>query len=303
MRKDSGRLIVNAPGKVNLFLEILGEQGGFHRIVTVMQTISLCDSLEIESAPEGQLELSVEGPFRVPVEDNLVLRAARLLWSFSNVRGGARISLVKRIPVGAGLGGGSSDAAGALLGLNSLWNLALSAPRLLACAAALGSDVPFFIHGGCSLCTGRGESVHPLKPVELDLVLVMPKVHVSTAVVYRNARHEGPKTPEGPMLKALEAGDREKVKKCLFNRLQETTVQIAPEVKCALDALREERLSDVLQSGSGGAVFGLAGSAEDSRLIAGNLAERGFHALSLKSPTCRGPGVGECDNGNHWHKG
>jgi len=292
-------LKLDAPAKLNLFLEVLGENAGFHQIVTVMQTVSLFDSLQMDAAPDGRLELCVEGPFKVPVEDNLVLRAARLLWSFSNVRGGARINLVKRIPAGAGLGGGSSDAAAALMGLNKLWNLGFRAEQLAECSVQLGSDVPFFLKGGCSLCTGRGEKVEPLKPVELDVVLVVPKVHVSTALVYRGTRHDGAKVSQLPMLNALKHGDAADVAGALFNRLQETTVRMVPEVADALELLRAERLLGVAQSGSGGAVFGIAANGEDSRRVAEKLSRLGFQTWALKSPADRRQGTGEGNDGNH----
>lgn len=150
--------------KVNLTLEILSKRAdGFHEIQSVLQTIDIYDSLFLEPAPDLVLEEGVPG---LPPEDNLVMRAARLLQKETGTEKGARLRLRKRIPVAAGLGGGSSDAAATLRGLNRLWGLGLDTPRLEGMAAQLGSDVPFFIRGGTALVQGRGEVLTQLPDVQ-----------------------------------------------------------------------------------------------------------------------------------------
>jgi 4-diphosphocytidyl-2-C-methyl-D-erythritol kinase len=166
-------LVLSCPAKINLTLEVLGrDPDGYHRIASVMQAISLVDTLTLEPAPGLELTCSdatLQGP------DNLVLRAARLLQAQSGCRQGARLHLEKRIPTAAGLGGGSSDAAAALLGLNRLWGLGLPLEGLVEIAVALGSDVPFFLYGGTALVEGRGERVTPLpSPPTAWLVLLRP---------------------------------------------------------------------------------------------------------------------------------
>ncbi len=179
-----------APAKINLTLEVLKRRDdGYHEIRSILQTIDLCDELELEKSKEleffcNSLELNNE--------DNLAIKASRLLRRKAGVTQGARISLRKRIPVAAGLGGGSSDAASVLKGLNILWGLKLSEAELMEISAGLGSDVPFFIQGGAALARGRGEIIEPLpSPGDYWFVLLMPPVDEyadKTSRMYRNLR-------------------------------------------------------------------------------------------------------------------
>jgi 4-diphosphocytidyl-2-C-methyl-D-erythritol kinase len=154
-------LKVKAPAKINLTLEVLGKRpDGYHEIKSLMQTISLCDILSFEKADSITLDCSDRS---LQSEDNLVFRAAELLRNTAGYRSGAAIHLEKHIPVSAGLGGGSSDAAAAFLGLNKLWKCKLSREQLAELAAQIGSDVPFLIYGGAALAEGRGERITPLK--------------------------------------------------------------------------------------------------------------------------------------------
>ncbi len=177
---------INAYAKINLALEVLGKrEDGYHDVVTVMQTISLHDTLTLERAAEISLtcdraDLGHEG--------TLALKAARLLKERAGYSGGASIKLEKRIPVPAGLGGGSSDAAATLKGLNELWGLEMSQDELKVIGAELGSDVPFFIHGGTAMAFGRGERVRPLPPITLEwFVILSPKIDLpnKTAALYK----------------------------------------------------------------------------------------------------------------------
>jgi len=153
-------LTVAAPAKINVVLEVLGKRDdGFHEIRSIVRTINLCDSISLERT--GDISLNCSEP-ALQTPDNLVLRAANLLKKHSGYEGGAAITLNKRIPWSAGLGGGSSDAAATLSGLNKLWNLQLQPPDLLELAAQLGSDVPLFIHQGTTFVEGRGEKITPL---------------------------------------------------------------------------------------------------------------------------------------------
>lgn len=172
-----------APAKINLSLEILCKRtDGFHEVVSVMQEVSLCDELAV--APFGHLRFRVDADCG-PASENLVLRAARTLKQRTAPDRGADISLHKRIPVGAGLGGGSSDAATTLVALNAAWQSGRGCETLLPIAAALGSDVPFFLTGGTALVTGRGERVTPLPTLRTSwYLLTNPGLHVSTAEVF-----------------------------------------------------------------------------------------------------------------------
>ena len=167
-------LTIAAPAKINIVLEVLGKRDdGFHEIRSIVRTIGLYDSMSLETA--GDISLNCSEP-ALQTPDNLVLRAANLLKQHSRYKGGAAIALNKRIPWSAGLGGGSSDAAATLSGLNRLWNLQLQPSELLELAAQLGSDVPLFIHQGTVLITGRGEKITPLPAASSPrwFVLLLP---------------------------------------------------------------------------------------------------------------------------------
>ncbi|MGZ5429246.1 MAG: 4-(cytidine 5'-diphospho)-2-C-methyl-D-erythritol kinase, partial [Thermoanaerobaculia bacterium] len=182
------RLTLESFAKVNRSLHVLGKRSdGYHEIDTIFQTVDLSDRIDFLEGEEGseEVSLTIEGADLPADSRNLILRAASALRERTGTRRGARIHLSKKIPIGGGLGGGSSNAAATLLGLSALWNLQLSDPDLEALAASLGSDVPFFLLGGRARGTGRGEILEPLADgPEEWLVLVFPRFSLSTAVVY-----------------------------------------------------------------------------------------------------------------------
>ena len=184
---------VTAPAKINLHLEVLGQRAdGFHELAMVMQSIDLADQLDCSNSADGLIQLSCDQPGLSCGSDNLVMRAAELLRQRSGFNElGAHLHLRKRIPIGAGLAGGSSDGAAALLALNTLWGLGHSQDHLRAIAAELGSDMPFCLAGGLQLCFGRGECLEPV-PAEAEsfgVVLVKdPTVSVSTPWAYGECR-------------------------------------------------------------------------------------------------------------------
>ncbi len=180
------RAAVPSFAKVNLSLKVLGRRpDGYHELRTVFQTVGLADRIEFEFEPARRgLEIALDDALAIP--DNLVLRAARLFCETCRVRGALRIRLRKRIPMGAGLGGGSSNAAAVLLALGPLTGRRVAMDRLHAMAESLGSDVPFFLYGGTALGLGRGEELYPLPEAPPHPVLIVaPPVHVSTAEAYR----------------------------------------------------------------------------------------------------------------------
>lgn len=181
-----------APAKVNLTFEVLGRRAdGYHEVRTVMQALSLADELTFEESET--LTLTVEPEAAAPVEGNLVLAAARLLQREAGAPAGAAVHLTKRIPTAGGLGGGSSDAAAALLGLRQLWGLDLDADALRELAARLGSDVPFFVSGGTALAEGRGERLTQLPSLAGEAVLAVPD---ASGPEDKTARMYGLLTPE-----------------------------------------------------------------------------------------------------------
>ena len=183
---------VEANAKINLTLDILGKRpDGFHEVAMVMQTIGLHDTLVMEKT-ERDIELSINVPWLKADEKNLAWRAAELIRQEYGLEGGVRIELTKRIPVAAGLAGGSADAAAVLKGMNDLYGLQLDEKKLCELGARLGSDIPFCIMGGTMLATGRGEVLTRLSDMpETWVVLAKPRVSVSTAWAYQNYDEQG----------------------------------------------------------------------------------------------------------------
>ena len=183
-------LKVSAPAKINLHLEVLGlRPDGFHELAMVMQTIDLADTLVLQTTADAAIRLSTNRADLPTDGSNLIVQAAEMLRSRSGFPElGAQIQLEKRIPIGAGLAGGSSNGAAALVGLNALWGLGFSAPELGLMAAQLGSDMPFCLDGGTQLCFGRGEQLEPVDPPASPALAVLlikhPASHVSTPWAY-----------------------------------------------------------------------------------------------------------------------
>jgi 4-diphosphocytidyl-2-C-methyl-D-erythritol kinase len=172
--------------KVNLGLRVLNKRpDGFHDIVTILQAVDLCDRIEITRLPEGKIEVRCDHPGVPGSPQNLAHRAARLVQEEAAWEEGCHIAIHKRIPPASGLGGGSSNAAAVLVGLNRLWQMSLSDQQLSRMATRLGSDVPFFLRGGTALARGRGEKLTPLgRHVDFWLVVVKPDLSISTAWAY-----------------------------------------------------------------------------------------------------------------------
>jgi len=179
-------LVVRAPAKINLTLDVLGKRAdGYHELASVMQTIGLWDTIILRPAPAGEITLACDMP-ELSGADNLAVRAARLIGETTGERRGVHIELQKAIPMQGGLGGGSSDGAAILTALNRWWDLGLSAQQLIDLAARLGSDLPFFILGGTARIGGRGDIVTPLPDAPpLWLVVAKPPVSIPTPAVFR----------------------------------------------------------------------------------------------------------------------
>jgi 4-diphosphocytidyl-2-C-methyl-D-erythritol kinase len=275
---------VLAPAKVNLFLEVLGKRpDGYHEIATLLVTIDLADEIDFAPADAGELSLTCDDPSLSAGSDNLVTKAALRLRAETGCSLGARIALRKRIPWAAGLGGGSSDAAAALEGLNELWKLGLSAAALARTGSEIGSDVPFFLNGPAAWCTGRGEVVTPV-PIgqPLNFVLVMPAEGLSTADVYK--RLSVPTQPADGIAarEALASGDVEGLGKALFNRLQEPAFELCPAAAKAYRRVRGVGAAGCLMSGSGSALFALCRSPSEARQVHDDLS-RGWATDGLST--------------------
>jgi 4-diphosphocytidyl-2-C-methyl-D-erythritol kinase len=274
---SAGTVHVLAPAKINLYLEILGKRpDGYHDIATLMLAVELFDELDLDLDGSGSLSLSCDVPGLSTGPDNLVLRAAGLLQSRTGCSKGAKIHLTKRIPWAAGLGGGSSDAAATLAGLNELWQLNLSAAELAEMGAEIGSDVPFFFHTPAAWCTGRGEKVAPVNVGRaFDLVLVKPPIGLSTAEVYRNCgwSESAARNTEADILEALVAGDVERIAKGLHNRLQDAAFRLAPSVAELYRRLRNTGAAGCLLSGSGSCLFALCRDRQEAQRVIDALSE------------------------------
>jgi len=256
------RLAVAAPAKINLHLQVLGVRpDGYHELRTLFQSIDLADDLSASPTVAGTVDLRVvpEGVV-ADSDENSVLRAAAALRERSGVTAGAKLELKKRIPVAGGLGGGSADAAATLVLLDRLWDLNLSFFELVEVAAGLGSDVPFFLHGGLAVGVGRGEEVYPLPDLQtLDLVVCTPRFRAPTAEVFD--RHTPRLTSSGLDATVYAfatgaSGDRGSPPWGAFsNDLEPVVVERWPDVGRVIDALRATAPLHVAVTGSGASVF------------------------------------------------
>ncbi len=283
--------LVRAPAKLNLFFEVLAKRSdGFHEIETLMVPIGLFDSLIASTDPEGRISVAcrwaapgdgaildvARGSLPGEMTRNLAYRAVELLRERAGAGQGIQIELVKRIPTEAGLGGGSSDAAAALLAANALWELDWSREALAELAAELGSDVPFFLADGPSICRGRGERVERVAGLgAIDLVIVRPPDGLSTAKVYGNCRVPDAPMPVEPVITALRRGDARGLRRAMHNRLEEAAADLSPWVgRLRREFAREDCLAAQL-CGSGSAYFGICRHARHARRVAGRLRMRG----------------------------
>jgi 4-diphosphocytidyl-2-C-methyl-D-erythritol kinase len=268
-RRRPRRLEVQTSAKVNLALEVLSKRSdGYHEIATVMQAVDLFDRLTLEAAPT--LSLEVDDPALPTDEGNVIIRAAMLLRNDAGFKSGARIRLRKRIPVAAGLGGGSSDAAATLWGLNRLWGLHWPRARLAELAAQVGMDVPFFLSGGLMLATGRGEFLTPLPDSgAYALVLVNPGVGMPTREVYQRVPPGWQADTAGTqrLIAALKAHSARQLAAALTNNLEGFVTPSLPVVDRMKAALVAAGALGAVMSGSGPTVFGVARSLDHARQI------------------------------------
>lgn len=274
------RLVLPAPAKLNLFLHIVGRRpDGYHELQTVFQFLDHGDRLTLVRREDGRLRRAyeLEG---VPEDQDLVMRAARTLQSAAGTPLGADIHLEKRLPMGGGLGGGSSDAATVLLGLDRLWGLGWSRTRLAELGLALGADVPVFVHGRAAFAEGVGERLTPVDPPEPWYLVVRPPVHVDTGAVFAD---EG-LTRNTPPRKISGLSEWEGRNDC-----QAVVVRRHPEVGEAL-AWLSQRAGEARMTGTGACVFAAFETAAEARRVAQELPPRwqGFVARGCnRSPLHR----------------
>ena len=270
------RMRLNAFAKINWSLDITGiREDGYHLLDMLMQPISVADTISL--LPSSGLRLTVSGCSTLtPDDNNLALRAARILKSETGYSGGVEIHITKRIPVGAGMGGGSADAAGVLTGLNRLWHLGLTQPELEKLGLCLGADVPFCIRGGLVRTSGIGEKMTDL-PYDhsIWLVVIQPDGSLSTGAVFRAYDNSVPVLhPDNDLLcDALFRNDYNCFCRNLINVLQPVSSRLCPPISEAVSCLRRQGADAALMTGSGNAVFGVfptrsAASDAQKKLIA-----------------------------------
>jgi 4-diphosphocytidyl-2-C-methyl-D-erythritol kinase len=300
IRRSATGIEVLAPAKINLFFEVLSRRDdGLHEIETLMLPIGLFDTLLLEGDPTGQVSLdarwtmgcrqwpspdpshasSTDNEFgNLPeVENNIAVRAVRLLAQRAGISRGAKLRLIKRIPAAAGLGGGSSDAAAALAAANLAWNLCWPTEKLMALAAELGSDVPFFFADGPAVCRGRGEKIQPVGKIgKLYFVVIKPPAGLSTAVVYRACRPGDPRQWVDPVVQAVRKGKLGTLGPMAHNRLLEPARRLSPWIDKTLNLLTQENCPVVGMSGSGSACFALCHTAGHALRVAARLRNKKY---------------------------
>lgn len=294
------RVAVAARAKVNLFLEVLGKRpDGYHEIETVIQEIDLADELTLESLGRGgpRLEVLSEGDPSVPSgPGNIVHAAASLFLERFAPDAAVRVSIRKRIPSGAGLGGGSADAAAALRGLARLLRVDAPAEEIARIASRVGSDVPFFLTGGLAVARGRGERVEPVaSPARLGFVVVSPPFPCSTAGVYGALANSLTIAPRSPtiLLRSLRSGSWSEIGKVLFNRLEEPAFRLEPRLRELRDRLAAAACPHpALMTGSGSSLVAVTGTAAEARELGARLVPD-FGERGCRVHVARGVASGE----------
>ncbi len=250
-----------AYAKINIGLDVLRRRAdGYHEVKMIMQTVDIYDELVLERRKQPGIELRMDNSELPSGGDNLICRAADLLFLEKEITGGVNISLTKRIPIAAGMAGGSADAAAALRGVNELFDLGYSLKELQALGVGLGADIPYCLAGGTMLSEGIGEILTPLPaPPAAHLVIAKPDINVSTAFVYGNLHAD--RLAWHPdidgMIAALQKGDLDGITGRLGNVLETVTVKAHPVIEQIKELLRKQGAENALMSGSGPTVFGI----------------------------------------------
>lgn len=277
-----GKITLYSYAKLNLYLSVINRRkDNFHNIKTLFEKIGLSDKIILTSRRDKEIKIICANSLVPKDNTNLAYRSARLLQDTFGIKKGLSIRIIKRIPVGAGLGGGSSNAAAVLTGLNRFWGLHLTTDKLAKLAANLGSDVPFFVYDTpFALGSGRGERVKPLKTLnraKLWHVLVVPKLVVSTPLIYKSydkhiksvklSKKVGLTIPEYNvkiLTLALRKKDISLTGRAMFNSLEAVTCGLYPQVVRVKNKLIRLGLKAILMSGSGPAVFGIVSSRKEA---------------------------------------
>lgn len=253
-------IIEKAPAKINLGLDALYKrQDGYHELEMIMASVDLADRLTFEPLSKNEIVIETDSSFLPVDRRNHVYQAAELLKDTFGLTQGVKIKIEKRIPVAAGLAGGSSDCAAALRGLNRLWNLGLSLEELVELGSKVGSDVPYCVHGGTAFVTGRGEKIEFLPPMpQCWVVLVKPRMSVSTSTIFGSLSFNSIEHPDISGLKqAVEVNDYKMMAEKVGNALEGVTIKRHPVIQQIKDRMTKYGADAALMSGSGPTVFAL----------------------------------------------
>ncbi len=273
------RIVLQSPAKLNLFLKVRNKRSdGYHNIVTVFQRIDLADSLSFQSTPRKNIRIICDHP-HVPVGSrNLVTKVAQLLQREYDIKHGVEVRIQKNIPVAAGLAGGSSNAATALIGLNKVWKLGLSRPKLLSFARKIGSDVAFFLYDtSWALGTERGDRIKKLNiGTKLWQILVVPRVKIYSWEVYGGLKLQLTRIDDNAniLTRNLKKGNILEVGRLLANDLEKEVIRLCPRLEKLKKRLKSLNTKGVMISGSGPSVFGLTATEKEAEYIKSILSKR-----------------------------
>ena len=291
---------VRAPGKINVFFRVGALQAdGYHDVASLYQAVSLCEEVTAEHSDDFSVRFT--GPIDttgLPTDDsNLAVRAARMLAAYTQYTGGVSLTILKRVPIAGGMGGGSADAAATLLACDELWGTGLGRSGLLPLAAEIGADVPFALEGGTAVGTGRGDELSPaLAKGTFHWVLALSDAGLSTPVVYdtldqhrdRHARDLGPQPDlvkvDTAVLQAVRIGDADSLAESMHNDLQTAALKLAPDLMELLELGESRGALAGIVSGSGPTVAFLAHDAQSASELRGVLTRAGVRALTVTGP-------------------
>jgi 4-diphosphocytidyl-2-C-methyl-D-erythritol kinase len=280
-------VILRSPAKLNLFLKVINRRAdGYHNLETLFERIDLCDEIRFTPNRKGDIRIFCSHPQVPKGPKNLVYRVAKLLKDEYEVPNGVDIHILKRIPVAAGLAGGSSNAATALWGLNRIWKLSLLKEQLLSIGSRIGSDVPFFLHN-CSwaLGTGRGDKIQPLEiPSKLWHLLIVPRIKMYSREVFARLNLElTNKNADVNILIPSLLNNIKEAGKLLHNDLESSILTICPGLVKVKERLEAFRLTGVSFSGSGPAVFGITRSKQEADYLKDILGKRYSQVFAVRT--------------------
>jgi 4-diphosphocytidyl-2-C-methyl-D-erythritol kinase len=272
--------------KINLSIDVLGKRDdGYHEVEMILHEVDLSDVISLKKINTG-IVISCPSSFLPEDEQNIAYKAAQLFFEHTGINGGAGMTIYKNIPVSAGLGGGSSNAAYILKGLDRLYETGLGTAGLISLSKKLGSDVPFFIDGGTAFCSGRGEITESVKTdVVFDILIIKPDIAVSTKDIYAAFRPDCVETrPDTKaLLKALKINDAVSSAKNMINVLEYVTLKLYPEIREIKTKLSELGALNSMMSGSGSAVFGVFRNKYEAMLAADRVAKSKYQKYIVRT--------------------